>query len=210
MRAHRQQVGAQVSEPHVLPPDGLGGVDVHEHAALAEDGDRFGDRLPGADLVVAPLQVDERGVVAHGSEQVADVDVPVRVDRDDGHLPVAGGGEPDGRVLDRGDDLVTAGCAVAVAPADGGPPARRGDGLGRTAGEHDLARSCAEQAGHLAPCLLDRLAGGQALGVDAPRVAGDLERRHEGVAGHGPQRRRRGVIKVRPTSHVPNRNGRPS
>jgi hypothetical protein len=38
--------------------NGLSGVDVDEHASLPAGSDDLGDGLQGADLMVAPLQVD--------------------------------------------------------------------------------------------------------------------------------------------------------
>ena len=99
------------------------------------------------------------------------------VDRHDGHLAVAGGGQAHGRVLDGGHHLVAA--AAGRAPAGGG------DGLGGPAGEHHLAGPGAQQVGHLLAGLLDHDPGGQALGVDAPRVAHHVERGDQGVAATG-------------------------
>ena len=58
--------------------DGLGGVDVHQHAALAAGGDHLGHGLQGADLVVAPLEVHQRGVGADGVQQLVGVDPAAR------------------------------------------------------------------------------------------------------------------------------------
>ena len=60
--ADRQQVGPEGPEVDRHPAGGLGRVDVHEHAPLAAGRHHLGDRLDGAHLVVAPLEVDERGV----------------------------------------------------------------------------------------------------------------------------------------------------
>jgi hypothetical protein len=49
--------------------------------------------------------------------------------------------------------------------------------------------------------LLDRHPGGEALGVDAARVAAELELGDEGVARLWSERRRGGVVEVRPGRH---------
>ena len=130
MGGHRQQVGAEVVEGDrvVARPRR---ASTCTSTALAARGDHLGDRLQRADLVVGPLQVHERSVVADGVEQLVGVDAPGAVDADDGDLAVRLGAEAHGRVLDGARHLVGPGSAApqhAVAIASVAP-----------AGEHDLA-----------------------------------------------------------------------
>ena len=64
---HGEQVEAQLVEGDGDLPCGLRGVDVQEHATLAARIGDLGDGLQRGDLVVAPLEVHERGV---GSDRV--------------------------------------------------------------------------------------------------------------------------------------------
>src|SRR5262249_31740279 len=95
------------------PSDGLGRVDVYEHTRVATPGHDLVDRLGRADLVVAPLQVDERGGRSDGGEDLVDVDTTGPVAADDGDLMGAAGhqavgAEAHGRVLDGRHDEVIA------------------------------------------------------------------------------------------------------
>ena len=101
--ADRQQVGAEVVEVDGHVAGRLGGVDVHEHVAFAAALRRPRRRLQRADLVVAPLQVDERGVGPDGvGDRVADRRGRRRSTSDPRHLGVGGRGQAHRGVLDRG------------------------------------------------------------------------------------------------------------
>ncbi|MDZ7732312.1 MAG: hypothetical protein U5R31_03655 [Acidimicrobiia bacterium] len=84
--AHREQIGAQRPEVDRDVADGLRRVDVDEHTSLATACHDLPDRLEGADLVVAPLEVHHGGVVAHRGQELVDVDVPDAVGSHDRHL----------------------------------------------------------------------------------------------------------------------------
>ncbi len=62
VRAHGQQIDAEVVELDRHVPGGLRGVDVEEDASFVAGLRDLRHGLHGADLVVAPLHVDERGV----------------------------------------------------------------------------------------------------------------------------------------------------
>ena len=82
VRAHRQQIGVERSEVDGHVAVRLRGVDVDEHASLATRGDDLLDRLDRADLVIAPLDVYERGVVGDGRRDLVRVHPARGVDTD--------------------------------------------------------------------------------------------------------------------------------
>ena len=83
---HRQQVGAELVERDRDVARGRGGVDVHEHAALAARRDHLGDGLHGADLVVGQLHVHDDVSARIGADQLVGIDAPGAVDADDGDV----------------------------------------------------------------------------------------------------------------------------
>jgi hypothetical protein len=146
--ADREKVGAEGAEVDGHVARGLGGVDVHEHAALTALGDDGGDGLQRAHLVVAPLQVHHRRIGTQSSHYFVRIDAAQVIDADPRDV-VPGGGVPDGRVLDdRTDD---------VRPALGRAPHGGVARLRRPAREHDLTGARAEKQRHL---LARRLHGG--------------------------------------------------
>ena len=160
--AHRQQIDAEVVERHRHVPGGLRGVDVEEDTSFVAHVHDLRYGLHCADLVVAPLQVDQRGASGDRLAYSVDRHAPRRVAADPGDLGVGGGREPHRGVLDFGYDHVVA--------ALGGPPRRRRDGLGRAAREDDFAVTRTEQAGNGVASVLHCDPRGVALGVDAGRV----------------------------------------
>ena len=136
--ADRQQVGAELVEGDRHVAGGLRGVDVDEHAPVAAGRHDLGHRLDRADLVVAPLHVDQRGVRADRVEHLVRRR-PDRAGRPPTTVtsPARAAASRTAGVLDRRHHLMAA--------ALGGAPHRGGDGLGRAAGEHDLAGAGAEQ-----------------------------------------------------------------
>ncbi len=90
--AEGHQIGAQVVEGHRHVTDGLGRVHVHQHAAGATAGHHLGHRLDRPHLVVAPLQVHQRGAATlgvvggiHRSQHLVGVDAARAVDADRRH-----------------------------------------------------------------------------------------------------------------------------
>ena len=103
--ADRHEVGAERVEVDRHVPGGLGGVDVDEHAAVAARGHHLGRPAARADLVVAPLQVHERGVGSDRGEHGVDVDAADARRRHDHRArraPHWADASAHGRVLDRG------------------------------------------------------------------------------------------------------------
>jgi hypothetical protein len=118
------EVGAELGELDRKPSGGLGRVDVHQHAAFPARSYDLCDGAERPDLVVAPLDVDERRVVADGGQQVVSVDAAGSVHADHGvrtalgplahrrvlhggqHdvVPVGTGARPEGRGGDRGGE----------------------------------------------------------------------------------------------------------
>ena len=145
--AHAHQVGAEVGEGHGEVARGLGRVHVHEHASLAACGHDLGHRLQRADLVVAPLEVDERGVGADRADHLGGVDVAEGVAADHRHL-VPFGRQAHRGVLDRRYDEM-------IAPL-GRAEDRVRDRLRRPAGEHHLAGAGTDQRRDLVARRLDR------------------------------------------------------
>ena len=159
---HGQQVGAELVEGDGVVAGGLGGVDVDEHARARGTPPpprrpAGGCRPRGCPTARARATVSGRTAAS----ELVGVDPPEAVDADDRDLAVGLGGEPHRRVLDGGQHLVAA--------ALGRPPARRRDGLGGPAGEHDRARPGPEQRGDLLPGRLHGHPGLEPLGVDPAR-----------------------------------------
>src|SRR5690606_28529355 len=150
------------------PADRLRRVDVHQHTELPAARDDLGDGLQRADLVVAPLDVDDRGGVVDVLHQFVGVDPAQVVDAD----RVAPGSDRAfaydptahrGVFVDRGDDPL-AGALVAQRTE-----VRGRDRLRRTRGEDDLTGAGADQAGELLAGRLERDPRHHAFVVDASR-----------------------------------------
>ena len=84
----------------------------------------------------------------------------------------------------------------AVAAACGVGRQHPGSAFGGTRGEEDIARTHAQPAGDGLARILDQRPRGAALGMHRGRIADDIERGEHGLAGFGPQRRRRVPIEV--------------
>ena len=103
--ADAHQVGAERSEVDGKVPGGLRGVDVDQHAALAALRDHGLHRLQRADLVVAPLNVHQRGVGPDRGHEGGGIDATLAVAAHEAQV-VAGRRQPHGGVLDgRGHDV---------------------------------------------------------------------------------------------------------
>ena len=147
----------------------------------------------GADLVVAPLHVDERGVGARWRRARASAST-----RPEPSTPTTVTSP-----CALGADARTAECSTAgttwCAPRSARAPARGGDRLGGPAGEHDLAGPGAERARRPArgpprprparPCPRRGCGPGRRAGAVEPRRPSPSTRL-------GPQRRRRRVVEV--------------
>jgi hypothetical protein len=134
-------------------------VDVDEDAALSDTRRRLDDRLHGADLMVGPLHVDERGVGADRGSQRIDIDTTDAIDGNDDRRRRRGPRPRGPRVFDRGEDLMRA--------PRRGTPARRRDRLGRAGVKTTSREARAEQLGHLLAGLLDGDSGPHPFGVNA-------------------------------------------
>ena len=112
--------------------------------------------LQGADLVVAPLHVHQRGVGrGRRPSSCVGVDPTGVVDADDRVAPAAGCGR-----TRRTAECSTAASTTWVRPGSRCAPRHGGgDRLGGAAGEHDLAGRAPSSVGHLLAGLLDRDAG---------------------------------------------------
>ncbi len=122
---------------------GLCGIDMDQDAPLTADRNDLLDRLHGADLVIAPLHVNERGAVDRCGIDAVDVDAAHPIDRHLDDLAARALREDPRRFTHRG---VLDRRQYDPTPAVGCPPRRRHDGLGRAAREHDLARPGPEDA----------------------------------------------------------------
>ena len=131
MGRDREQISAKRVEVDRRAARGLSCIDVNEHTALTAGAHHLADRLHGAHLVVAPLQMDQSGAGSHRGQDLVGIHPAHVVDADDTHLAVRRRREADRRVLHCRHDLV---CAPL-----GRAPARRGDRLGGARGEDDLA-----------------------------------------------------------------------
>ena len=201
MARQRQQVGPEGGEVDRDTSDGLRRVDVHEHATVAAPLDDLGDGLQRADLVVAPLDVDDRGRVVDPVEQLVGIDPTEPVDAD-GEEPPSLGPLAHRRVLhERGDDAVTGTVARQRAVVCGG------DRLGGAGGEHDLSGSGSDQLGELLTGHLECDPCDHALVVDPPGVGAEvapsgvevLEHRGEGDRPDGRGRR---VVQIGAPGHA--------
>jgi hypothetical protein len=163
--------------------DRLRGVDVHEHPTVAARLDDLAHRLQRADLVVAPLQVHQRGRPVDRGEQLVGIDPTERSTPTGAHGP-------------RSAHSRTAECSTARRARSGcrarvhRAVVRGGDRLGGARGEHDLAGSGADQRGELLPGVLER-----ARAMPCPRVDPGPGRRTS-----RPAERRRVCSKHRDTS----------
>jgi len=192
--ADRHQIGAERVEVDRDVTGGLGRVDVDEDPGSATRGDHLGHRLQGADLVVSPLQVHERGATGlDGGHHLLRVDATGLVDTDPRHV-VAVRRVTHRRVLDfRAHDVRT---SLRRSPCRGV------DGLGAAAREDDLAAAGAEQRRDLLARLLDDAAGDPSFRVHPARV-GPAPELGEHRLHHGRTRgRRRRVIEVVPGAHT--------
>ena len=89
----------------------LHGVRVDRYSASVGNADHVADRLDGSDLVVGVHHADQRRLVRNGPFQMVEIDSPLLVDFDLGHLEAAEPGQPptgiqDGMVLDAAGDEV--------------------------------------------------------------------------------------------------------
>ncbi len=146
-------------------------VAVEEHAGLARDLADLGDGLDGAHLVVAVHDRDQDGVGPDGLAHVLGIHQAAAVHRDLGELPAALlqilHGLEHRVVLDGGGDEVLALLLLRVGSAEDGPVV----GLGAAAGEVDLVRFGADDAGDGLPGLLHGARRTQSQAVDGRRVA---------------------------------------
>jgi hypothetical protein len=174
VRAQAHQVGAERAEVDGHVARRLGGVHVDQHTALPAAGHHLVDRLRRADLVVAPLEVDERGVGPHRRHQLVSIHPAPAVAPHQGQL-VPGGTEPYGGVLHgRRDHVGSPSGPGVLSSTSGGTVDRGGDRLGGAAREHHLSAARPEERRHLFPRLLDRHARHPALVVDAGGIASHL------------------------------------
>ena len=194
--AHRQQVGAQVAgsrSARARRPGRRRRGRARPRSRQA--GHDLGDRLERADLVVAPLHVDERGVgpdrrAEHGRRGRPD---PAASTATMVTSPWRAAARRHRGVLDRGDDLVAR--PRSAAPQQAAAIASVAPLVNTTSRVRAPSRSATWLAG-----LLDRDPGGHALGVDAAGVAaaGRARATSSVAARLRPQRRGRGVVEVVP------------
>lgn len=161
--AERHEVGAQVIEGDWIVTDSLSGIDMHEHATLTAARHNFCDRLSGADLMICPLDVDDRGVVGDGGVNFIGVDSAHVVDPDRGDQSLAFCALTHCRMLDGPKDLMGA----SIRRAD----ARGSDGFGCRGGEDHLAASGADKIAQLRASVFECRACLHPLLVHPSRVA---------------------------------------
>ena len=156
------------------------------------DGREVVDR---ADLVVDGHHADHRDVGVEGTGERVEPDACRLVDRDDRPIGPLDGVQH-GMVLGRRAHGATVRLPLH-GPGDGGVVALRA-----AAGEHDLARTAADDRGHAIAGLVDGASRVAGEAVRAARVGEALrEERQHGVDRVLPHRRRRRVIEVHQPFH---------
>ena len=172
-----EAVGAQPFQRDRHPPRRLHCVNVQQRVVAPAEGQRLGDGVDHAGLVVGQHQADQgRGAGRQAALQRREVQHPLPVHRQPFRLRRGGQYR---RVLGGAGQ-------EAAAPAQA---ANRQDvRLGPAGGEDHVPRPGAEAGRHLGARLFQQAPGGPALGMDGGRIAGQVQRLQHRKPGLGAQR----------------------